>query len=157
MALDVQITFDCADADRLAAFWAIALDYELEPPPDGFATWPEFLEARGIPVPPPGTMSAVVDPERKRPRVLFRTCARGQDREEPDAPRHPDRRPARGEGRGAGRRGRVRGAARGRSRPAVGRDDRSRGQRVLRDLTPLRDRQHAESSVDPGYGTGRSG
>ena len=71
MALNVQITFDCADADRLAAFWAVALEYEVEPPPDGFATWPEFLEARGIPVPPPGTMSAVVDPERKGPRVLF--------------------------------------------------------------------------------------
>ncbi|MGZ8763503.1 MAG: VOC family protein [Acidimicrobiia bacterium] len=71
MGLDVQITFDCGDADRLATFWALALDYQPAPPPGGFATWPEFLEANGIPVPPPGTMNAVVDPDGRGPRLLF--------------------------------------------------------------------------------------
>jgi len=71
MALEFQVTFDCADADRLAEFWAIALDYEVQPPPGGFATWSEFLEANGVPVPPQGSMSAVVDPAGRGPRVLF--------------------------------------------------------------------------------------
>ena len=71
MGLTVQIAIDCTDADRLAAFWATALDYQIEPPPDGFSTWPEFLEANGIPVPPAGSISAVVDPAAAGPRVLF--------------------------------------------------------------------------------------
>lgn len=33
MARDVQITFDCADPARLAAFWAEALGYRLQDPP----------------------------------------------------------------------------------------------------------------------------
>jgi hypothetical protein len=71
MGLDVQITFDCQDADRLADFWSVALDYEVQPPPPGFDTWPEFLESQGIPVPPQGSMSAIVDPDGIRPRLLF--------------------------------------------------------------------------------------
>lgn len=71
MALDVQITFDCRDAARLAEFWAIALDYVVQPPPGGFPTWEAFLEANDLPVPEPGTISAVVDPDGARPRVLF--------------------------------------------------------------------------------------
>jgi Glyoxalase-like domain len=71
MGLEVQITFDCRDADRLAEFWAVALDYTVQPPPPGFATWPEFLEANGLPVPPQGSMSAVVDPDGRGPRLLF--------------------------------------------------------------------------------------
>ncbi len=71
MGLEVQITFDCRDADRLAEFWAVALDYRVQPPPPGFATWPEFLEANGLPVPPQGSMSAVVDPGGRGPRLLF--------------------------------------------------------------------------------------
>jgi hypothetical protein len=71
VALDVQITFDCADADRLAAFWATALDYVVQPPPGDFPTWEAFLEANRLPIPERGSISAVVDPEGIRPRVLF--------------------------------------------------------------------------------------
>src|SRR5664279_1882754 len=35
-ARDVQITFDCADPAALAAFWAEALGYQTQSPPDGF-------------------------------------------------------------------------------------------------------------------------
>ena len=31
--LSVQVTFDCADPDRLAHFWADLLGYQLDPPP----------------------------------------------------------------------------------------------------------------------------
>ena len=71
MALQVQITFDCHDADAQATFWAGVLGYQVEPPPDGFASWPEFLEANGIPVPEPGAISAIVDPNGTGPRLLF--------------------------------------------------------------------------------------
>lgn len=33
----VQVTFDCADPNQLAAFWNEALGYQYDPPPPGFA------------------------------------------------------------------------------------------------------------------------
>ncbi len=39
MPVRFQLVIDCADADRLARFWAAALGYELAPAPAGFATW----------------------------------------------------------------------------------------------------------------------
>lgn len=71
MGLEVQITFDCHDADRLAEFWAVALDYTLQPPPGGFGTWEAFLEANDIPVPPAGEIAAAIDPAGTGPRLLF--------------------------------------------------------------------------------------
>ncbi|MGI9646830.1 MAG: VOC family protein [Ilumatobacteraceae bacterium] len=71
MSLKIQVTFDCEDAERMASFWAIALDYQLQPPPDGFDSWPEALEAHGIEVPPEGSIGAVVDPDGVGPRLLF--------------------------------------------------------------------------------------
>jgi hypothetical protein len=78
MGLEVQVVFDCDDADVLADFWAVALDYEVQPPPDGFASWPEFIEAQGFPAPPQGSMSAVVDPAGRGPRVLFQRVPEGK-------------------------------------------------------------------------------
>lgn len=71
MGLAVQITIDCHNADSLAEFWALALDYELQPPPDGFEDWKSFLEANDAPVPPAGSVSAIVDPDGAGPRILF--------------------------------------------------------------------------------------
>lgn len=42
-----QLTIDCADRSRLARFWAEALGYEPQGPPDGFSSWPDFWLARG--------------------------------------------------------------------------------------------------------------
>ncbi len=33
MSVRIGLTFDCADAVRLAAFWKVALGYEDNPPP----------------------------------------------------------------------------------------------------------------------------
>lgn len=71
MGLPVQITFDCADAEVMSAFWATALDYTLQPPPDGFDSWESALDAAGIPVPPADSISAIIDPDGRGPRVLF--------------------------------------------------------------------------------------
>jgi hypothetical protein len=43
MARDVQITFDCADPAGLTAFWAGALGYQLQGPPEGFESWEQAL------------------------------------------------------------------------------------------------------------------
>jgi hypothetical protein len=32
----IQIVFDAAEPEKLAEFWALALDYLVEPPPEGF-------------------------------------------------------------------------------------------------------------------------
>ncbi len=42
----IQITFDCQDPDRLAGFWAEALRYEEQDPPEGFESWPDFLRGQ---------------------------------------------------------------------------------------------------------------
>jgi hypothetical protein len=78
MSLAVQIAFDCHDADKLADFWAVALDYIHEPPPPGFESWPAFLEANDIPVPEPGSINAVVDPDGVGPRLLFQRVPEGK-------------------------------------------------------------------------------
>ncbi|MDX2861638.1 VOC family protein, partial [Streptomyces scabiei] len=37
-----QVTFDCAEPERLARFWCEVLGYEVPPPPQGFGTWDDF-------------------------------------------------------------------------------------------------------------------
>ena len=49
MAREVQIVIDCADPARLATFWASALHYELQPPPEGFDSWQAALASWGVP------------------------------------------------------------------------------------------------------------
>jgi hypothetical protein len=48
MAVRFQLVIDCADADRLARFWAGALGYQIAPAPAGFATWNDFYRDLGI-------------------------------------------------------------------------------------------------------------
>jgi catechol 2,3-dioxygenase-like lactoylglutathione lyase family enzyme len=78
MARDVQITFDCADPAGLAAFWAEALGYQLQDPPEGFASWEQALEAMGVPPENRNDASAVVDPEGSGPRLFFQRVPEGK-------------------------------------------------------------------------------
>src|SRR5947207_10244317 len=71
MAIPIQVTFDCADPNRLASFWAAALGYKLQDPPEGYASWPEFLAALGIPEDQWNRASAIVDPDGHGPRIYF--------------------------------------------------------------------------------------
>ena len=71
MATGIQVTFDCADPARLAAFWAEALHYRLPAPPDGHGTWDDWARANGIPEERWNDVSAVEDPDGKGPRVFF--------------------------------------------------------------------------------------
>ncbi|MFJ9470800.1 VOC family protein [Streptomyces caniferus] len=78
MALDLQITFDCADPAGLSAFWAEALGYRLQEPPAGFASWEEALTAMGVPPESRNDASAVVDPEGSGPRLFFQRVPEGK-------------------------------------------------------------------------------
>jgi catechol 2,3-dioxygenase-like lactoylglutathione lyase family enzyme len=78
MARDVQITFDCADPDGLAHFWAEALGYQLQGPPPGFGSWDEALDAMDVPPERRNDASAVVDPEGTRPRLFFQRVPEGK-------------------------------------------------------------------------------
>ncbi|GAA3776320.1 VOC family protein [Micromonospora maritima] len=71
MAHDVQITFDCADPATLAAFWAEALGYRVQGPPEGFDSWEQALTAMGVPPERHNDASAVVDPDGVGPRMFF--------------------------------------------------------------------------------------
>lgn len=71
MATSIQVVLDCADPDRLARFWAEALGYKLQDPPQGFATWDDFLREQGVPESEWNSASAVVDPDGAGPRIYF--------------------------------------------------------------------------------------
>ncbi|MER7362632.1 VOC family protein [Nonomuraea wenchangensis] len=78
MALEVQITFDCADPAKLSAFWAEVLGYRLQDPPPGFASWEEALEAMGVPPERRNDASAILDPEGAGPRLFFQRVPEGK-------------------------------------------------------------------------------
>ena len=71
MATGVQVTFDASDPARLGAFWAELLGYVEQPPPPGYATWEEALDAVGFPEDQRDGFYAVVDPDGAGPRLFF--------------------------------------------------------------------------------------
>lgn len=78
MAREMQVTFDCADPAGLAAFWSVALGYQVQPPPPGFADWEAFLDAQGVPPERRNDASACVDPDGAGPRLFFQRVPEGK-------------------------------------------------------------------------------
>lgn len=78
MAVSFQVTFDCANPDRVAQFWAKVLGYKVQDPPQGFATWPEFLKAQNVPEDQWDRASAIVDPDGKGGRIFFQKVPEGK-------------------------------------------------------------------------------
>jgi hypothetical protein len=79
MASKIQITFDCADPDRLAHFWAGALGYKLEDPPAGFDSWLTYWRSVGVPEEELEEGSdSVVDPDGIGPRIRFQKVPEGK-------------------------------------------------------------------------------
>ncbi|MDG9721671.1 VOC family protein [Streptomyces sp. DH41] len=72
----VQITFDCANPERLARFWCEVLGYVVPPPPEGFATWEDF--DRALPPEQQGSAFACVDPSGAGPRLFFQRVPEGK-------------------------------------------------------------------------------
>jgi hypothetical protein len=73
-----QVTFDANDPPRLADFWALALGYEIQPPPPGFDSWDDWATDMGIPEENWNDARALVDPTGKGPRVFFQRVPEGK-------------------------------------------------------------------------------
>jgi glyoxalase superfamily protein len=71
MATPIQVVFDCADPATLGRFWAAALHYEVQPPPEGFDSWDAALDAWGVPEEARNDFNAIVDPDGTGPRIFF--------------------------------------------------------------------------------------
>ena len=72
----VQVTFDCAEPERVARFWCEILGYVVPPPPEGFESWAEF--DRSLPVERQGSGFACVDPTGAGPRLYFQRVPEGK-------------------------------------------------------------------------------
>jgi hypothetical protein len=71
-----QVTFDCADPERVAQFWCEVLGYVVPPPPVGFASWNEFESS--LPSEQQGAAFACVDPSGVGPRLFFQRVPEGK-------------------------------------------------------------------------------
>ena len=87
MSIPIQVTFDCADPDRLAHFWADLLGYQLDSPPPGYDSWESWLSEHGVPESEWNSASAVSDPDGRGPRIFFQRVPEQKTSEGPGAPR----------------------------------------------------------------------
>jgi hypothetical protein len=86
MSNDFQVTFDCADPQRLSLFWRDVLGYVHPPPPgvqlaegaDPLEAWDAFLDARDVPADERNSRSALEDPDGMRPRLFFQRVPEGK-------------------------------------------------------------------------------
>jgi hypothetical protein len=73
---EFQVTFDCADPERVARFWCEVLGYVVPPPPEGFGSWDEFNDS--LPPEHQGSAFACTDPTGVRPRLFFQRVPEGK-------------------------------------------------------------------------------
>lgn len=71
-----QVTFDCAEPERVARFWCEVLGYVLPSPPEGFATWDDFHST--LPPEQRGAFFACSDPSGVGPRLFFQRVPEGK-------------------------------------------------------------------------------
>ena len=71
-----QVTFDCAEPERVSRFWCEALGYVVPPPPQGFATWDDF--GRALPSERQGSAFACIDPSGVGARLFFQRVPEGK-------------------------------------------------------------------------------
>ena len=72
----VQITFDCAQPERVARFWCEVLGYVVPPAPPGFESWDEFNAS--LPPEKQDSAFACVDPTGAGPRLFFQWVPEGK-------------------------------------------------------------------------------
>jgi hypothetical protein len=69
-----QIVVDCADPGQLVRFWAAALGYRAQDPPEGHATWRGYYVSVGVPQEELGDgdcADRLVDPAGAGPGIWF--------------------------------------------------------------------------------------
>ena len=72
----VQITFDCAQPERVARFWCEVLGYVVPPAPPGFDSWDDFNAS--LPSEKQDSAFACVDPTGAGPRLFFQRVPEGK-------------------------------------------------------------------------------
>ncbi|MDX2602433.1 VOC family protein [Streptomyces caniscabiei] len=71
-----QVTFDCADPERVARFWCEVLGYVVPPPPEGFGSWDDYH--RSLPPERQGAGFVCMDPTGVGPRMYFQRVPEGK-------------------------------------------------------------------------------
>ncbi|HEY8987032.1 MAG TPA: VOC family protein [Streptomyces sp.] len=71
-----QVTFDCANPERVARFWCEVLGYVVPPPPEGYASWTDY--DRTLPADRQGAAFACSDPTGAGPRLYFQRVPEGK-------------------------------------------------------------------------------
>jgi hypothetical protein len=71
-----QVTFDCAEPERVARFWCEVLGYVVPPPPEGFDSWDEFNAS--LPPERQGSAFVCMDPTGEGPRMYFQRVPEGK-------------------------------------------------------------------------------
>ncbi|MFE2556105.1 VOC family protein [Streptomyces sp. NPDC059352] len=71
-----QVTFDCAEPERVARFWCEVLGYVVPPPPEGFASWAEYDST--LPPESQGAWFVALDPSGEGPRLYFQRVPEGK-------------------------------------------------------------------------------
>lgn len=71
-----QVTFDCAEPERVARFWCEVLGYVAPPPPKGFATWDEYNLSLAPEKRDAGFVAS--DPTGVGPRLYFQRVPEGK-------------------------------------------------------------------------------
>jgi len=71
-----QVTFDCAEPERVGRFWCEVLGYVATPTPEGFSTWEDY--DRLLPPEKQGSWFACVDPSGEGPRLYFQRVPEGK-------------------------------------------------------------------------------
>ncbi|MBV2152739.1 VOC family protein [Kitasatospora sp. SUK 42] len=71
-----QVTFDCANPERVARFWCEVLGYVVPPPPKGFDSWEDFN--RSLPPERQDSAFACIDPTGVGPRLYFQRVPEGK-------------------------------------------------------------------------------
>ncbi|ANN17688.1 hypothetical protein SD37_19910 [Amycolatopsis orientalis] len=71
-----QVTFDCAEPERVARFWCEVLGYVVPPPPEGFASWSDYN--RTLPPEEQDASFVCSDPTGVGPRMYFQRVPEGK-------------------------------------------------------------------------------
>lgn len=72
----IQVTFDCAEPERVARFWCEVLGYVEPPPPEGLPTWDSY--DRALSPEQRGSSFACIDPSGAGPRLYFQRVPEGK-------------------------------------------------------------------------------
>jgi Glyoxalase-like domain len=71
-----QVTFDCAQPERVARFWCEVLGYAVPSPPEGFPTWDDYNAS--LPTDDRDSAFSCHDPSGVGPRLYFQRVPEGK-------------------------------------------------------------------------------